>query len=267
MNSYGKFITTIFLTTLGVFGYSQINGVLWIPEGSTTNVIENVIQVTPPAGFVYVGLTSNGRVSSATGQVSVSCDCTSASGGCKPYIASGPGGASTSGCNFENGCTNCTGSTTANNRSLSFEKGGFINTKVGVNLLKQYAELPSFFGEMLDFQSVNSSLSSFFSNVYKGVAPPEAIKISNSEYQAPDGYVFVAVNIMGRGALIILSEETAKSMNISNSSKKYSCSCTQGSCSVTSNGAFGYKIYSCEGNCSGTCSLNSPSSSTRQYQY
>lgn len=239
-------------------GCSSTSG--WIPVNSKIQVnADHSITIQAPSGWVYVGRTVQNpqlmRV--ASGTTSVSCTCNS-SGSCMPFVGSGPLG-STSGCAGD--CTNCTMKQSARvgNENHDFSSGGYIDSADTVRFIDNNLPFPAAFSEMFELPDVESALKAFIEKVYGGLPFP-IMKEGENFIATPDGYTLASVSVFGRATLIpvptIALPDNVLRMAVGGGASKGSCSCTQGTCTLKTHTVLGMGSTYCEGDCTGTCTLN-----------
>lgn len=243
----------------------QITEEISLPE----NAIQRVVVDFPPES-VYIGYGNNGNVLSI-GTINVSCTCSSNDGKCSPFT--GPAG---SGCKTSNTnpCTNCKMKVTTsaekivNNggvneiqtETIELVNGGIIDYSEGIGLvdkgkIREWEELPAAFDAMFEDTRVKQELTALVNFYYPNGVPSEVMDY-NGIGEFPEGHQMYLVAAFGRRMATLLPAGLDNtSAIIAGGTPK--CKCSSGSCSLKSKSVpFIGTFYSCEGDCSGTCSLN-----------
>lgn len=221
----------------------------WIPEGSEIQEQDDILIVTPPSDWMYVGYGLEGEfVSELAGEIKISCTCHT-TGKCNPFRASGPMG-STSGC--AGSCANCTMKTSLIRDDFEFRTGGYINPSIESYFLNADEQLPAAFEAMYESEEVNAAITTFLENIYQGNPIPSYIE-GEDYVEAPEGYKIAFANICGRATPLLVPEDVITESSAAG--EKASCSCTRGTCTLKKKSIVIGSATWCEGSCTGTCTL------------
>lgn len=138
--------------------------------------------------------------------------------------------------------------------NIPFTGGGYYNPSFSTAFLKNEDVYPAVFSELLTLPEFQKELKRIYSVAY-GDSPVQSGSIDeNGDLIAPDGFLIVGISIFGRGMVVVLPKEYAN-LVAGGGSSKASCSCTEGSCKIKETSAGLQKVTSCQGDCSGTCTL------------
>ncbi|MEI7979084.1 MAG: hypothetical protein WCI53_09590 [Bacteroidota bacterium] len=228
---------------------------IWVPDGTQlVKESENSTKlIFKNNESIYLGTSSEGSaVRTQIVEAWVSCDCTG-TGTCMPGSAFGKVGCGgdCSACTMKSGGISMR---TMDGTLIKIESGGFINLNFGVRLCSESDisnKVPAAFNEMFDNEEVINGIKAFINEQSNGLKIPEIINNNNGSISAPDGFVLQPIVAFGRGLLILLPKEKGNATAIG-SDGKASCSCTAGTCTLKSKLMATY----CDGDCSGTCTLN-----------
>lgn len=242
------------------------------PEGTRFNpsrTADNEIDFILPKEYEFITLnTDQTRVLSVTNRGTITCDCTSGDGGCKPFAAG-----DYIGC-FTEGCTTCVG--TSSNSSTLASSINFIkvpiSTKTGdfLNALASFSEyryitnplewvsIPYPSSQDLDIK-LNKRLDKMLESLWE--VPVDEIRLGDNAVYTPV-YLYGYKLLMAVPSYRLLEEGTLyipKKASLVNSSAS-SCSGCSGSCKLKSV-KFGAVIF-CDG-CDSGCTLSTESSNKR----
>lgn len=213
------------------------SGQMWLPPGTKTRRDDaNHLIVAAPAGYRYVGYGTDGNLVVGGPSAKISCNCTQGSG-CMP--ASGAGKA---GCIIQDTCSSCLGSTSVHTGGgwTDVTSGGFAQTqsRVGFAATSDLEQGPSVFPALFEVPGLRKEMKAF------------AAEWGSTDEEA----VLVPVQMAGRIGWMPVSEATAIDRNLPFiQTAAASCACDSGSCSLKK-GPLGSRF--CEGECSGTCTLD-----------
>ena len=237
----------------------------WIPRNSKIENNKDEISIKAPDGWSYAGLIKNGKsiITDSEVMAKISCTCNT-TGACKPFVASGPSG-SISGCGGE--CTNCTmlQSVFVRNESSTVYSGGFFNRSSKTRLLKNGENVPAVFEALFEVKEFQQELLSLYKKAYKGKPFMQARYLDDGTVEAPEGYSLVGASIMGRGLLVVLPTGYIKTQLGYSIALKASCGCSEGNCKLKDKSILGVGAIWCDGNCTGTCTLDTSFAKNSQY--
>lgn len=235
----------------------------WIPEGSTTAIVNNELEVTPPSGWSYVGYdkASNSLVNVLqSGKTKVSCTCNK-SGSCSPFVAEVFGG-STAGC--AGGCTDCTmkQSLFSQGSYVSMSSGGYYSLSSQTRLIQSGEKLPAVFDALTELPEFKTRLEDFYKTAYGTSTIMHPVIAADGSATAPAGHSLVGISILGRAFIGVVPNSYANSELGFSTDAKASCPCTKGSCKLKRKNVVLGSATWCEGSCTGTCTLDTSSKTT-----
>lgn len=233
-----------------VDGRAQEGTKLWYPEGTRITQSGNTLTLVAPQGWSYLGRTADGSIQKiGTGaSIKVSCNCTS-SGNCNPAYLDGQVFCKTT------NCSTCqmTTSGMVNGKNVDFVEGVYQKLSEPIRLTNINENLPEAKGLMFETEETLSKLVDFLQRTYGSTVLPELNKNSDGSWAPPANYAIVGINWCGRGVIFAVPKKASLP---GGGGKNASCSCSDGSCTLKSQWVPGHGTgYSCEGNCSGTCTL------------
>ncbi|MDX2284569.1 MAG: hypothetical protein NW241_10420 [Bacteroidia bacterium] len=212
-------------------------GAAWVPVNATERKLDpNTVVVTAPSGWEYVAITEAGQTITGITSVKISCTCTSGSG-CSPSSGWGQ-----KGCVMSDGCSACSGTVSfkapgAGGEFQTMRQGGFVQrgSKPRFANRNDLQNLAAVADWMLQIDGISAQVSQFLA-------------------QAPAGgmQVQTPVVIAGRIGIVSMPKSFVEAQGGLILSAAASCSCTSGSCTLKKSSGVTY----CEGNCSGTCTLD-----------
>lgn len=224
---------------------------LWVPEGSNFSYpSDGSIEVEPPTGWEYVGLSVGGGSISASGtnaKSKISCTCNSGGGSCSPFA-----GDFGSGCLLGGSCTSCTAKVELINVGIEVQTGGYINTNIAPAVITKLNSVPALFEEMTTLPAVQALVNQFLNSVYpNGNIPDFILDLPKDSFTVPSGNSIALVNIAGRAVPL----PVPSSLSYSGGNGK--CTCTDGRCNLEEKGGWGLpKVLICRASaCTGTCTL------------
>ncbi len=213
--------------------------VMWVPSSFQVNKQrDGSITVKPSSGWQYVGYGKNGKLRMGGLASKISCTCRgSGSGSCLP--ASGGGKV---GCVMD-GCSSCLGETSIKFPDIptyqTVSSGGYVQRSRSARLARprDLQNAAMVFEAMLEIPAIQRQLKAFLASI-----PRSGGKQANT-----------LIRVGGRIAMVSAPATWIKEKGGIILANSASCSCTEGSCSLrTKIGGIKY----CQGNCSGTCTLD-----------
>jgi hypothetical protein len=234
---------------------SQIS---WTPANSTITNVGSSSNIIPPIGWNYIGTTlQNGVMNFAIAVAKISCDCNDNSGDCLPFESS----SGMRGC--AGTCKNCTMTQSIasgpNYTEFTVTHGGYYSLNLTPRVIQNEEIMPGVFEELFGLPQFRNELENFLKNAFGSKPYTEATIGSDGILKAPLGYKLIRIAIFGRAGIVVVPKEYFIKGG-DDGGGGYSCFCTSGNCVLKkkSYGPFG-SIYYCEGDCSGKCTLSTPS--------
>lgn len=149
----------------------------------------------------------------------------------------------------------------------NFSSGGYFSLAIEPRIVDKREILPGPFKAMFDLPEIQNKMDSFLNEIFGEQSIPEMYIENNVLY--PSGESKLAfVNIAGRAVILPVPSDIIENekYQIMGAGDEASCSCTDGNCEVESKSGLGGEITWCEGNCSGTCTLNTYHNGVTSYQ-
>ena len=203
-----------------------------------------------PNEWTYMGRLSDGSILklSPGAAIRVSCDCTS-SGNCSPFCLDGQAGCSTTDCS----ACSMTVSGQKSGVFVDLTEGAYLDLSEPVRLAKEMQALPQSKRIMYESEETLDKLKAFLRATYGSAVLPELTRHEDGSWTPPSGYVIVGINWCGRSVIFPVPDRPALPGGGGGTA---SCDRSNGSCTVQSQWVPGHGTgYSCQGDCSGTCTL------------
>ncbi len=249
------FIATIFFITCTKDKPSQIDkkakskstcsscqsAAIWIPEGTILTEDKNSLLIKTP-GYTYIGHDSKDKilplqVSGAGDRVTCTClkhNCSGDNEYCSPVTYPDGHGSTVLVCRMSGCCSECErkyeklgndGAHGSIGSAVLIQTGGYVNLLLEVSLYeKQDVETPYGFEAMASYPEIYEQMENFIYKItgeeYSYVKP---IEKEDGLLYAPDGYVFVILNVFGRAVVTLLPAKVLVDIPDDQMFEKMSC--------------------------------------------